>query len=182
MKVFKGLYLLNFFKKNDFSLDVFWYFKLRRIPLCYLFLLFKTYSFIFYYKIESRKIFLSNGHSNEFTCFKPQYYTRKSSFYLFSMVENPVKPRITKSRKNLDKQDKIDLEKQKLSSGLQNWQLTLNSRYPYEKDLHELNKEQRLIKWRKGFLGVGRQLLNNVNTGINFSTADNESKNGNLNT
>ena len=27
------------------------------------------------------------------------------------MVENPVKPRITKSRKNLDKQDKIDLEK-----------------------------------------------------------------------
>ena len=27
-----------------------------------------------------------------------------------------------------------------------------------------------------------RQLLNDVNTGINFSTADNESKNGNLNT
>ena len=27
------------------------------------------------------------------------------------MVENPVKHRITKSRKNLDKQDKIDLEK-----------------------------------------------------------------------
>ena len=27
------------------------------------------------------------------------------------MVENPVKPRITKSLKNLDKQDKIDLEK-----------------------------------------------------------------------
>ena len=27
-----------------------------------------------------------------------------------------------------------------------------------------------------------RQLLNNVNTGINFSTADNESKNSNLNT
>ena len=31
------------------------------------------------------------------------------------MVENPVKPRITKSRKNLDKQDKIDLGKQTLS-------------------------------------------------------------------
>ena len=46
-----------------------------------------------------------------FTCFKPQYYTRKSSFYIFPMVENPVKHRITKSRKNLDKQDKIDLEK-----------------------------------------------------------------------
>ena len=31
------------------------------------------------------------------------------------MVENLVKPRITKSRKNLDKQDKIDLEKQTLT-------------------------------------------------------------------
>ena len=31
------------------------------------------------------------------------------------MVENPVKPRITKSRKNLDKQDKTELEKQTLS-------------------------------------------------------------------
>ena len=28
------------------------------------------------------------------------------------MVEDPVKPRITKFRKNLDKQDKIDLEKE----------------------------------------------------------------------
>ena len=36
------------------------------------------------------------------------------------MVKNPVKPRITKSRKNLVKQDKIDLEKQTLSSGFQN--------------------------------------------------------------
>ena len=36
------------------------------------------------------------------------------------MVKNPVKLRITKSRKNLDKQDKIDLEKQTSSSGLQN--------------------------------------------------------------
>ena len=34
----------------------------------------------------------------------------------------------------------------------------------------------------KGFLGVRRRLLNNVNTGINFSTADNESKTDNLNT
>ena len=39
---------------------------------------------------------------------------------VFSMVKNPVKLRVTKSRKNLDKQDKIDLEKQTLSSGLQN--------------------------------------------------------------
>ena len=31
------------------------------------------------------------------------------------MVENLVKPRINKSRKNLDKQGKIHLEKQRLS-------------------------------------------------------------------
>ena len=88
------------------------------------------------------------------------------------MVENPVKSRITKSRKNLDEQDKIDLKKQTLSSGLKK-SIAFNSYLPYGKDLHELNKEQRLIKWRKGFLGVRRQLLNNVNTGINFSAADN---------
>ena len=77
-----------------------------RIPL----LLFRTfYASIFRYKIDSH-----------FTCFRPQYYTRKSSFYLCSMVKKPVKSRITKSRKALDKQDKIDLEKQTLNSGLQN--------------------------------------------------------------
>ena len=48
--------------------------------------------------------------------------------------------------------------------------------------MHELNKEQRLIKRKKYVLEVRRQLLNNVNTGINFSTGDNESKIGNLNT
>ena len=63
------------------------------------------------------------------------------------MVENLVKPRITKSRKNLGKQDKVDLEKQTLSSALQNRELIFNSSYlPYGTDLHELNKEQRLIK------------------------------------
>ena len=31
------------------------------------------------------------------------------------MVKDPVKSSITKSRKNLDKQDKIDLEKQTLT-------------------------------------------------------------------
>ena len=36
------------------------------------------------------------------------------------MVENPVEPNVTKSRKNPDKQDKFDLEKQTLSSDLQN--------------------------------------------------------------
>ena len=34
----------------------------------------------------------------------------------------------------------------------------------------------------KGFLRVRKQLLSNVNTGISFSTAGNESKNSNLNT
>ena len=58
---------------------------------------------------------LATDIATVFPCFKHQYYTRKSSFYLFSMVENLVKPRITKSRKNLDKQDKIDLEKQTLT-------------------------------------------------------------------
>ena len=102
--------------------DVFWYFKLWRIPPCYLFLLFRSfYASIFHYKFGSLEEYsLVTNIATSFTCFKLQYYTRKSSFYLFSMVENPVKPRITKSRKNLDKQDKIDLEKQTLSSGLQN--------------------------------------------------------------
>ena len=95
------------------------------------------------------------------------------------MVEDPVNPRMTKPRKILDKQE-IDLK------NIEFWlakSTTFNRSYlPYGKDVHELNKEQRVTKWRKGFLRVRRQLLNNVNTGINFSTADNESKNGNLNT
>ena len=64
------------------------------------------------------------------------------------MVENPVKSRITKSRKNPDEQDKIDLKKQTLSSGLKKSKksIAFNSYLPYGKDLHELNKEQRLIK------------------------------------
>ena len=45
----------------------------------------------------------------------------------------------------------------------------------------ELNKEQRLLKKRKGFLGVKKQIINNVNTGINLSTVNNESKKDNLN-
>ena len=35
------------------------------------------------------------------------------------MVENPVKPRITKSRKNLDKQDNIDLEKRLMINAIE---------------------------------------------------------------
>ena len=94
-------------QKNHFwPFDVVWYFKLWRIPLWFLFLLFRTfYASSFCYKIEYS---LATDIATSFTCFKLQYYTRKSGFYLFSMVENPVKPSITKSLKNLDKQDKID--------------------------------------------------------------------------
>ena len=90
----KRLYPPNFFKKNLFLLfDVLWYFKLWRIPLYYLFLLFKTfYASIFHYKIDSlEEYYLATDIATSFTCFKHQYCTRKSSFYLFSMVENPVK-------------------------------------------------------------------------------------------
>ena len=70
------------------------------------------YASILHYKIDSlEEYFLAMDIAWIFTCFKPQYYTKKSSFYIFPMVKNPVKDRITKSRKNLDKQDKIDLEK-----------------------------------------------------------------------
>ena len=62
--------------------------------------------------------------------FLKNYSGDEGGFYLFFMVESPVKPRITKSRKNLDKQDKIDLEKQTLSSGLQNRQLSTVATYP----------------------------------------------------
>ena len=90
-------------------------------PMLFILLLRTFYVSIFHYKIDSlEEYFLATDIATSFTCFKPQYYTRKSSFYLFSMVENPVKSRITKSRKNLDKQDNIDLKKQTLSSCLQN--------------------------------------------------------------
>ena len=81
-------------------------------PLCYLFLLFRTfYASIFHYKIDSLEEYsLAASIATIFTCFKPQYYTRTFSIYLFSMVDNSIKPRITKSRKHLDKQAKIDLE------------------------------------------------------------------------
>ena len=113
MSFFKGLYPLIFWKKHFWLFDVFWYFKLWRIPLCYLFLLFRTfYASIYHYEIDSVEEYsLATDIVMGFTCFKPQHYTRKSSFYHFSMVENPVKSGITKSCKNLDKQEKIDLEK-----------------------------------------------------------------------
>ena len=110
----RGFIPLIFPKKYFWLFDVFWYLKRWRIPLRYLFLLLRTfYASIFHYKIDSLEEYsLATDITTSFTCFKPQYYTSKSSFYLFSMVKNPVKPRITKPRKNLDKQDKIDLEKQ----------------------------------------------------------------------
>ena len=104
-------------KKSQICADI-----LYGWPLCYSFLLLRTfYTSIFHYKIDSLEEYsLATDMPTSFTCFKPEYYTEQISFYFFSMVENPIKPRITKSRKNLDKQDKIDLEKQTLSFGLQN--------------------------------------------------------------
>ena len=68
---------------------------------CYLFLLFRTfYAWLFMFD-SLEEYSLATDKTTSFTCFKPQYYTRKSKFYLFSMVENLVKPRITKSRKSL---------------------------------------------------------------------------------
>ena len=87
----------------------------------FLLLLRTFYGSIFHYKIDIlEESSLATDIATSFTCFKLQYYTRKSSFYLFSMVENPINPRTTKSRKYLDWQEKINLEKQTLSSGLQN--------------------------------------------------------------
>ena len=40
---------------------------------------------------------------------------------------------------------------------------------PYRKDSAWVKQRAKI----SGFLGVRRQLLNNVNTGINFSTVDN---------
>ena len=84
----------------------------------HLFLLFRTcYASIFLFEIDSLVDYsLATDIETSFTCFKPQYYTRKSSFYLFAVVEKPVKPLINKSRKNQAKPGKIDLEKQTLSS------------------------------------------------------------------
>ena len=68
---------------------------------CYLFFLFRTfYAWLFIFD-SLEEYSLATNKTTSFTCFKPQYYTRKSKFYLFSIVENLVKPRITKSRKNL---------------------------------------------------------------------------------
>ena len=104
---------MRFFQKSHFWLfDVFWYFKLWKIPLVIYFCRLKLLMLLFHYKIDILEEYsLATNIATSYTCFKSQYYTRKSSFYLFSMVENPVKPCITKSRKNLDKQDKIGFEK-----------------------------------------------------------------------
>ena len=76
----RGFICLIFSKIHFWLFDDFWYFKLWRIPLCFLFLLCRT----FYFSLQnwqSRRIFLSNRHSNEFYLFSaPIYYIRKSSF------------------------------------------------------------------------------------------------------
>ena len=57
-----------------------------------------------------------------------------------------------------------------------NYKSTLWERFAWVKQRAKTYK----MKW--GFFRSGRQLVNNVNTGISFSTLDNESKNGNLDT
>ena len=131
--IIKEFYPPNFFKNIIFGFfDFFWYFKLCTISLCYLFLFNRTfYASIFYYKIDSlEEYYVATDITTSITCFEAQYYTRKSSFYLFSVVTNSVKTRITKSRKIRDKQDKIDLGKQTLSSGLQSRSLSTVATYP----------------------------------------------------
>ena len=119
----KGLYPPNFFKKIIFAFLMF-FGTLNYKESSYVIYFCSLEHFMllfFHYKFDSLEEYsLATDIETSFTCFKPYYYTRKSSFYLFSMVENPVKTRITKSRKNMDKQDKIDLEKQTFSSSLQN--------------------------------------------------------------
>ena len=44
-----------------------------------------------------------------------------------------------------------------------------------------IKQRTKTSKKRKRFLGKRRQLVNNVNTGINLWTVNNESKNDNLN-
>ena len=85
-------------------------------------MLFRTfYVSIFHYKIDSPEEYsLATGKAMSFTYFKPQYITQENLVFNFLYCQEPVKSSITKSRKNLVKQDKIDLEKQILSSGLQN--------------------------------------------------------------
>ena len=61
-----------------------------------IFLLFRTFYafYIFHFKIDSPDEYsLATDTAANFTCFKPKYYKRKSSFYLFSIIENPVKSR-----------------------------------------------------------------------------------------
>ena len=119
----KGLYPPNFFKKIIFAFLMF-FGTLNYKESSYVIYFCSLEHFMllfFHYKFDSLEEYsLATDIETSFTCFKPYYYTRKSSFYLFSMVENPVRTRITKSGKNMDKQDKIDLEKQTLSSSLQN--------------------------------------------------------------
>ena len=69
----KGLYPTNFFKKIIFSFfvfDVFWYFKLWRIHYVIYFCWLELFMLLFSItNWQSRRMFRSNGHSNEFYLF-----------------------------------------------------------------------------------------------------------------
>ena len=65
----------------------------------------------FYYKIDSLEEYsLAKDITTSFTCFMPNITQENLVFVFFSTVEDPVNPRMTKSRKILDKQE-IDFEK-----------------------------------------------------------------------
>ena len=57
---------------------------------CYLFLFRTFYASIFHHKIDSLEEYsLAMDIATSFACFKPQYYTRKSSFYLILWSKTP---------------------------------------------------------------------------------------------
>ena len=129
-EILKGLYPPNFFKKLIFGFLVFFgTLNYGESPQVMYFCCFELFILLFFItKLTVQKnIPQQRAQQRVLPVLNPNITQENLVFIFFSMVENPVKPRITKPRKNLDKQDKIDLEKQTLSSGLQSRQLTLNS-------------------------------------------------------
>ena len=90
MKVFKGLYLLNFFKKMIFRFLMFFGTLNYGESPCYLFLLFKTYSFIFYYKIDSlEKYSLATDITTSLLVLSPNITQDNLVFIFFLLSRTP---------------------------------------------------------------------------------------------
>ena len=90
----RGYIHLFFLKKIIFGFLMFiGPFKVWRIPLSYVFLLFRPLDVSnFYFKIDSsEKYSLATDIARNFTCFKTKYYTRKSIFLSFSYGRVPRK-------------------------------------------------------------------------------------------